>query len=62
MPRALELLDEAPRRCRRLPDTYLWVEAYCLDALCAVACAHGAASTRQWIDELDTITSRSGHA
>ena len=60
LPRAFELLDEAPRRCRRLPDTYLWVEAYCLEALCAVGVAHGAASTGQWIDELDTIASRNG--
>ena len=35
--RALELLVEAPRACRRLPDTYLWIEAYGLDALCSVA-------------------------
>ena len=60
LPRAFEMLDEAPRRCRRLPDTYLWVEAYCLEALCAVGVTHGAASTGQWIDELDTIASRNG--
>ena len=60
LPRAFEMLDEAPRRCRRLPDTYLWVEAYCLEALCAVGVTHGAASTGQWIDELDRIASRNG--
>ena len=37
---ALELLIEAPKRCRRLPDTYLWIEAYALDALCAVGVEH----------------------
>ena len=26
--RALDLLVEAPKLCRRLPDTYLWIEAY----------------------------------
>ena len=60
LPRAFEMLDEAPRRCRRLPDTYLWVEAYCREALCAVGVAHDAASTGKWIDELDTIASRNG--
>jgi DNA-binding SARP family transcriptional activator len=60
VPRALELLVDAPRLCRRLPDTYLWIEAYALDALCAVAVEHCAEATMQWIDELDAITSRRG--
>ena len=38
--RALELLAEARKRCRRLPDTYSWIETYALDALCAVAVEH----------------------
>ena len=46
IPRALELLVDAPKLCRRLPDTYLWIEAYGLDALCAVAVEHRAASRR----------------
>ena len=40
IPRALDLLVDAPKLCRRLPDTYLWIEAYGLDALCAVAVEH----------------------
>jgi DNA-binding SARP family transcriptional activator len=60
IPRALELLVDAPRRCRRLPDTYLWIEAYALDALCAVAVRHHAEATTHWIDELEAITSRRG--
>jgi DNA-binding SARP family transcriptional activator len=60
VPRALELLVDAPRLCRRLPDTYLWIEAYALDALCAVAVEHRAEATMQWIDELEAITSRRG--
>ncbi len=43
--RALELLVDAPKLCRRLPDTYLWIEAYGLDALCSVAVDHGAEAT-----------------
>jgi DNA-binding SARP family transcriptional activator len=58
--RALELLAEAPQRCRRLPDTYLWIETYALDALCAVAVEHEAESAPRWIDELDAITARRG--
>lgn len=58
--RALELLVDAPRLCRRLPDTYLWIEAYGLDALCAVAVEHGAGTAARWIDELEAIAARRG--
>jgi DNA-binding SARP family transcriptional activator len=57
---ALELLVDAPRLCRRLPDTYLWIEAYALDALCAVAVKHRAEAAPRWIDELEAITARRG--
>jgi DNA-binding SARP family transcriptional activator len=60
VPRALDLLVEAPRACRRLPDTYLWIEAYGLDALCAVAVEHGVEAAPRWIDELEAITARRG--
>jgi DNA-binding SARP family transcriptional activator len=58
--RALELLVDAPKLCRRLPDTYLWIEAYGLDALCAVAVEHRAEATARWIDELEAIAARRG--
>jgi len=51
---------EAPKLCRRLPDTYLWIEAYGLDALCAVAVEHRVGSTVRWIDELESIAARRG--
>jgi DNA-binding SARP family transcriptional activator len=57
---ALERLVDAPRLCRRLPDTYLWIEAYGLDALCAVAIEHRAVGTLQWIDALDAVAARRG--
>jgi tetratricopeptide (TPR) repeat protein len=57
---ALERLVDAPRLCRRLPDTYLWIEAYGLDALCAVAVEHRAAGALRWIDELDAVTAQRG--
>jgi DNA-binding SARP family transcriptional activator len=58
--RALELLVDAPRLCRRLPDTYLWIEAYGLDALCDVAVEHHAEATLRWIDALEAIAARRG--
>jgi hypothetical protein len=60
VPRALDLLVDAPKLCRRLPDTYLWIEAYALDALCAVGVEHGAEAAPRWIDELEAITARRG--
>ena len=58
--RALELLVEAPRLCRRLPDTYLWIEVYALDALCSVGVTHGVESAARWIDELEATAARRG--
>lgn len=58
--RALELLVDAPKLCRRLPDTYLWIEAYGLDALCAVAVEHHAEATMRWIDALEATAARRG--
>ena len=60
VPRALELLVEAPRLCRRLPDTYLWIEAYALDALCSVGVTHGVESAARWIDQLESTAARRG--
>jgi DNA-binding SARP family transcriptional activator len=58
--RALDLLVDAPKLCRRLPDTYLWIEAYGLDALCAVAVEHRAEAAVRWIDELEAMAARRG--
>lgn len=58
--RALELLVDAPRLCRRLPDTYRWIEAYGMDALCAVAVEHGTPGSARWIGELEAVAARRG--
>ncbi len=60
IPAALHWLADAPRRCRRLPDTWLWAEAYALEALCRVAVTHGAPSAPTWIAELEALAGRSG--
>lgn len=57
---ALEWLEDAPRRCRRLPDSWLWVEAYALEALCDVAVRSGAPGALQWIEDLEAIAARAG--
>ena len=56
----LRLLEDAPRLCRRLPDAYLWIEAYGLDALCAVAVEQGLPSAPRWIAELEQLAGRAG--
>jgi DNA-binding SARP family transcriptional activator len=60
VPRALDLLVDAPKLCRRLPDTYLWIEAYGLDALCALAVEHRGEAAARWIDELEAMAARRG--
>jgi DNA-binding SARP family transcriptional activator len=60
VPRALDLLVDAPKLCRRLPDTYLWIEAYGLDALCAVASEHRTETAGRWINELEAMAAQRG--
>jgi tetratricopeptide (TPR) repeat protein len=57
---ALRWITEARHRCVRLPDAYLWVEGYCLDALCALAVDHQRVDASQWIDDLETLATRTG--
>lgn len=57
---AVEWLDDARMRCTRLPDAYLWVQGFCLDALCAVGVDHEVAGTELWIDDLESFGGRTG--
>jgi len=57
---ALELLREAPRASRRLPDTHAWVEGYCLEALCAFAVQRSLPQAPAWVQELEELASRRG--
>jgi DNA-binding SARP family transcriptional activator len=57
---ALEWLEDALRRCRRLPDSWLWVEAYALEALCSVAVDSGAPSSSRWVAELEVLAAKAG--
>jgi DNA-binding SARP family transcriptional activator len=54
---AARLLHEAPDTCRRLPDTYLWIEAYGLAAYAAHAVATGSPRADALIQDLDRLAS-----
>lgn len=56
----VELLGAAPTACRRLPDTYLWIEAYGLDALAAVGVEHGLEPSGRWARGLDDLATAHG--
>lgn len=58
--RAFRVLQDARRRCRRLPDSYLWAEAYILDTQCSLGLAHGHESTADWIAKLYDLVTRTG--
>ena len=57
---ALRWVTEARLRCVRLPDAWLWVEGYCLDALCALAVEHRQPAAAQWIADLEALATRTG--
>jgi DNA-binding SARP family transcriptional activator len=57
---ALRWITEARHRCVRLPDAYLWVEAYCLDALCTLAVEQRYVEAAHWIDDLEALATRTG--
>ena len=57
---ALGVLGEARTRSVRLPDAYLWVEAYALDALCSVGVGARDKDVRRWIDDLESLAGRTG--
>jgi DNA-binding SARP family transcriptional activator len=57
---AIAWLDDARTRCVRTSDAYLWVHAYCIDALCEVAIARGHPQAASWVGDLEMIAARSG--
>lgn len=56
---ALAWLRDAVVRAARVADPYLWVHAYCLDALAGVAIGDGALDGASAVDDLERIA---GHA
>lgn len=57
---ALELLAQAPRSARRLPDTHAWVEGHCLEALCDFAVGRSMPEAPGWVEELEDFAGRRG--
>lgn len=58
--RGLELLQDAPRQCRRLPDTYRWVEVYGLDAIADMTSAGGLPAAGAWVQRLQEASTSHG--
>jgi DNA-binding SARP family transcriptional activator len=57
---ALHLVTEARTRCIRLPDAWLWVEGFCLEALCRLAIDLGRPDARRSIADLEALATRTG--
>lgn len=58
--RAAATLRDARARCTRLPDGYLWLDAWILDALSGLSVANGLASAEASVEEFDRLAARSG--
>jgi DNA-binding SARP family transcriptional activator len=57
---ALATLQDARSRSTRLPDAYLWVDAYTLDAMCQVALDAGRhEQAGPWVEELANLAAGS---
>jgi hypothetical protein len=52
---ALAALRDATARAVRVPDPYVWIYAYCLEALAAVAIADGAPDARDLVARLEQV-------
>ncbi len=57
-PEAFELLADARARCNRLADPYVWLDAYILDAQCALGVRHGHPDTARWVATMHRLASR----
>lgn len=54
------ILEQAPARCRRLPDTYRWIEMWGYAALLDVGERHGLDATAGWRTQLATEATAMG--
>ncbi len=58
--KGLAMLEQAPVRCRRLPDTYRWIEMWGYSALVDVGDHHGIDATASWRAHLEAEASAMG--
>lgn len=57
---ATERLERASTVCIRFPDSYIWMRAYVLDALCDLATRTEAPGADQWITDLRNLAAQTG--
>jgi len=57
---AIALIEDARNRCARQRDTHMWVRAYALDALCAVATCARHPEAERWVTDLASLADRTG--
>lgn len=57
---AAEHLEQASAICVRYPDSYLWMKAYILDALCDIGTRQGGAREIEWVNDLRNLAARTG--
>jgi tetratricopeptide (TPR) repeat protein len=55
---ALAWLADAADRAVRVPDPYVWMHAWCLEALAGVAIADAAPDARELVDRLESVAAR----
>jgi DNA-binding SARP family transcriptional activator len=60
LPHGVATLEQAPVRCRRLPDTYRWMEMWGYSALVEVGERHGLPGTSDWQVRLRTEAAAMG--
>jgi tetratricopeptide (TPR) repeat protein len=56
----IRLLEDSRRRAASFPDAYVWVEAYALAELAIAAVEAGHRRARQWVEDLISLTARTG--
>ena len=57
---SIELMEDAQSRCARQRDTHMWLRAYVLDAMCAVATVAKHPQASAWVTDLGSMAGRSG--
>jgi DNA-binding SARP family transcriptional activator len=57
---AFQQAEDARVRSNRLPDPYVWLDGYILDALCELGRRHGHPETGSWVETLRNLASRTG--
>ena len=57
---ATERLQQASTVCVRFPDSYIWMKAYILDALCDLATQTSPAAADEWINDLQNLAAQTG--